>query len=107
MYHHSDPMKAYMQEISQVPLITRDEEVELAAQIRGGSEAAKHKLVKANLRLVVKIAHDFKGLGLPLLDLISGPFTSGIKILGNFIIPPEFGGDRQIIFMPAAESQTV
>lgn len=71
MYHHSDPMKAYMQEISQVPLITRDEEVELAAQIRGGSEAAKHKLVKANLRLVVKIAHDFKGLGLPLLDLIS------------------------------------
>jgi RNA polymerase primary sigma factor len=71
MYHHSDPMKAYMQEISEVPLITREEEVELAAQIRGGSEAAKHKLVKANLRLVVKIAHDFKGLGLPLLDLIS------------------------------------
>ncbi|MFT5126677.1 MAG: RNA polymerase primary sigma factor [Rhodothermales bacterium] len=71
MYHQSDPMKAYMQEISQVPLITREEEVELAAQIRGGSEEAKHKLVKANLRLVVKIAHDFKGLGLPLLDLIS------------------------------------
>ena len=71
MYHSSDPMKAYMQEISEVPLITREEEVELAAQIRGGSEAAKHKLVKANLRLVVKIAHDFKGLGLPLLDLIS------------------------------------
>ena len=64
-------MKAYMQEINEVPLITREEEVELAALIKGGSHEAKNKLIQANLRLVVKIAHDFKGLGLPLLDLIS------------------------------------
>lgn len=64
-------MKAYMQEINEVPLITREEEVELAAQIKLGDLEAKNKLIQANLRLVVKIAHDFKGLGLPLLDLIS------------------------------------
>ena len=53
-------MKAYMQEINEVPLITREEEVELAALIKGGSHEAKNKLIQANLRLVVKIAHDFK-----------------------------------------------
>ena len=71
MYRNNDPMKAYMQEIGIIPLINKDEEIELAHRIKKGDYAAKQKLIKANLRLVVKIAHDFKGLGLPLLDLIS------------------------------------
>lgn len=71
MLSGNDTMKVYMQEIGVIPLITREEEVELAALIKEGSEDARQKLTTANLRLVVKIAHDFKGLGLPLLDLIS------------------------------------
>jgi RNA polymerase primary sigma factor len=71
LFSKNDPMKAYMQDIGEIPLITKDEEVELAARIKRGDEAARQKLIKANLRLVVKIAHDFKGFGLPLLDLIS------------------------------------
>jgi RNA polymerase primary sigma factor len=71
----NDTMKVYMQEIGQISLVTREQEVELAAKIHGqdpvAREAARTELIKANLRLVVKIAHDFKGLGLPLLDLIS------------------------------------
>lgn len=69
--YKNDPMKAYMQEIGEIPLITKAEEIELAARIKEGDDQARQKLIKANLRLVVKIAHDFKGFGLPLLDLIS------------------------------------
>jgi len=64
-------MKLYMQNIGQYPLVTPNEEVELAARIKQGDKDARAKLIRSNLRLVVKIAHDFKGLGLPLLDLIS------------------------------------
>lgn len=71
MYSKNDPMKAYMQDIGEIPLISKEEEIELAALIKIGDEPARQKLIKANLRLVVKIAHDFKGFGLPLLDLIS------------------------------------
>ena len=71
----NDTMKVYMQDIGQISLVSKDEEVTLAAQIHGSDdaahEAARATLIQANLRLVVKIAHDFKGLGLPLLDLIS------------------------------------
>ena len=71
----NDTMKVYMQDIGQISLVTKEEEVELAAKIHGDDkeehDKARSKLIQANLRLVVKIAHDFKGLGLPLLDLIS------------------------------------
>lgn len=71
----SDALKGYMDNIIQYSLITRQEEVELAAQIHGDDPVAyataRETLINANLRLVVKIAHDFKGLGLPLTDLIS------------------------------------
>jgi len=66
-----DPMHLYMQEISQFPLLTREEEIELARQAAEGRTEARNRLIRCNLRLVVKIAHDFKGLGLPLIDLIS------------------------------------
>ena len=68
---HNDTMKVYMHDIGQIPLVSKEEEVELAARIAAGCEEARKILIKSNLRLVVKIAHDFKGLGLPLLDLIS------------------------------------
>ena len=71
MLSDNDTMKLYMQNIGQYPLVTPEEEVELAAKIKAGDKDARAKLIRSNLRLVVKIAHDFKGLGLPLLDLIS------------------------------------
>ena len=71
----NDTMKVYMGEIGQIGLVSKTEEAELAEAIHCGDEEchdeARSTLIKANLRLVVKIAHDFKGLGLPLLDLIS------------------------------------
>ena len=71
----NDTMKVYMQDIGKISLVTKQEEIELAADIHGDCDSARDRataiLIKANLRLVVKIAHDFKGLGLPLLDLIS------------------------------------
>ena len=67
----SDAIRNYMYNISDISLVTKEEEVELADQIKNGSEQAREKLIVSNLRLVVKIAHDFKGLGLPLSDLIS------------------------------------
>jgi len=71
MFSENDTMKLYMQHIGQYSLVTREQEIELAAQIKEGSERARVELIRSNLRLVVKIAHDFKGRGLPLLDLIS------------------------------------
>ncbi len=71
MLSDNDTMKLYMQNIGQYPLVTPEEEIELAAKISEGDKEARTKLIRSNLRLVVKIAHDFKGLGLPLLDLIS------------------------------------
>ena len=71
----NDTMKVYMGEIARIPLVSKKEEAELAEAIHSADsdrhEDARTTLIKANLRLVVKIAHDFKGLGLPLLDLIS------------------------------------
>ncbi len=71
----NDTMKVYMQDIGQIDLVTKEEEIDLAAKIHGDClyeyDEARAVLIQANLRLVVKIAHDFKGLGLPLLDLIS------------------------------------
>ena len=71
----NDTMKVYMTEIAQISLVSKKEEADLAEAIHGDNfdkhDEARATLIKANLRLVVKIAHDFKGLGLPLLDLIS------------------------------------
>mgnify|MGYP003335974150 CR=1 FL=1 len=64
-------IQIYLREIGQVALLTPKEEVRLAAKVRRGDKQARQRMIKANLRLVVKIAHDYEGLGLPLLDLIS------------------------------------
>ncbi|HEV2692051.1 MAG TPA: sigma-70 factor domain-containing protein, partial [Verrucomicrobiae bacterium] len=64
-------IRLYLREIGQVKLLTPQEEIELAAKIKKGDKKAREHMIKANLRLVVKIARDYEGIGLPLLDLIS------------------------------------
>ena len=64
-------LKRYFQEIGQFPLLTPQQEVELAAKIKKGDLEARDRMINANLRLVVTIARDYANLGLPLLDLIS------------------------------------
>ncbi len=66
-----DALHLYLREIGQVKLLTPQEEITLARRIRRGDAAARELMIKANLRLVVKIARDYEGLGLPLLDLIN------------------------------------
>ena len=67
----ADNLQLYLREIGQVQLLTPDEEIALAKRIQKGDEEAREHMIKANLRLVVKIARDYEGLGLPLLDLIN------------------------------------
>src|ERR1700732_420098 len=68
----SDPgIKIYLREIGRIQLLTPQEEVDLAARIKKGDREARAQMIEANLRLVVKIAHDYAHLGLPLLDLVS------------------------------------
>lgn len=61
----------YLREIGQVKLLTPQEEIMLARRIRRGDQKAREQMITANLRLVVKIAREYAGLGLPLLDLIN------------------------------------
>ena len=61
----------YMREIGRIPLLTPQQEMELARKIKKGDAEARERMINSNLRLVVTIAHDYANLGLPLLDLIS------------------------------------
>ena len=61
----------YLQEIGRIPLLTSQQEIELAGKIQDGDAVARERMIKANLRLVVTIAHVYANLGVPLLDLIS------------------------------------
>jgi len=68
----ADPaIKLYLREIGQIKLLTPQEEIDLAARIKKGDREARTLMINANLRLVIKIAHDYANLGLPLLDLVS------------------------------------
>jgi len=66
----TDPVRMYLKEIGRVPLLTAEQEVELAKRIEGGSMQARKKLIQSNLRLVVSIAKRYVGRGLNFLDLI-------------------------------------
>jgi RNA polymerase primary sigma factor len=66
-----DSLQLYLNEIGQVKLLTPEEELMLAKRVKRGDKKAREKMITANLRLVVKIARDYEGLGLPLLDLIN------------------------------------
>src|SRR5712675_1780615 len=61
----------YMREIGRIPLLTLQQEIELAGKIKKGDAEARERMINSNLRLVITIAHDYANLGLPLLDLIS------------------------------------
>lgn len=66
-----DILQLYLTEIGQIKLLTPKEEIALARRIQRGDEQAREHMIKANLRLVVKIARDYEGMGVPLLDLIN------------------------------------
>jgi RNA polymerase primary sigma factor len=83
-YNGDSGIKLYLREIGQVPLLTPEQEIELAAKIKQGDEGARELMIKANLRLVVKIAHDYEGFGLPLLDLISEGNIGLMKAVERF-----------------------
>src|SRR5215213_354369 len=83
-------IKIYLREIGQIPLLTPAEEIELAARIKVGDKEARSKMIRSNLRLVVKIAHDYANLGLPLLDLISEGNIGLMKAVERF--DPSKGG---------------
>jgi len=74
----------YLREIGEIPLLTRADEVRLGKRIRRGDRAAREHMIRANLRLVVKIAQDYAGLGLPLLDLISEGNIGLMKAVERF-----------------------
>jgi len=80
----SQSLDKYLQEIGKVPLISVDEEAELARRIRQGDEEALEKLVKANLRFVVSVAKQYQNQGLPLTDLISEGNLGLIKAARRF-----------------------
>ena len=79
-----DPVRMYLKEIGKVPLLTADEEVDLAKRMGEGDEAAKRKLVEANLRLVVSIAKRYVGRGMLFLDLIQEGNLGLIKAVEKF-----------------------
>jgi RNA polymerase primary sigma factor len=83
-------LQLYLNEIRQTPLLTVQEEIKLAARIKRGDKAARDHMIKANLRLVVKIAYDYNQMGLPLMDLISEGNLGLIKAVERF--DPAKGG---------------
>ena len=89
-YDENSAYKLYLREIGQVKLLTPEEEIELAAKIKKGDKQARELMIRANLRLVVKIAHDYEGLGLPLLDLINEGNIGLMKAVERF--DPSKGG---------------
>lgn len=91
MTHESEgSLKLYLKEISQTPLLTPAEEVALAERIRHGDTDARDHMIRANLRLVVKIAQDYANYGMPIMDLISEGNIGLMKAVGKF--DPEKGG---------------
>ena len=89
-YDGDSAIKLYLREIGQVQLLTPQEEIVLAAKIKRGDKKAREHMIKANLRLVVKIARDYENLGLPLLDLISEGNIGLMKAVERF--DPAKGG---------------
>ncbi len=80
----NDPVRMYLKEIGKIPLLSSEEEVEIAKRMAEGDKAAHQKMVESNLRLVVSIAKRYVGRGLPLLDLIQEGNLGLIKAVGKF-----------------------
>lgn len=89
-YGHDNNLDAYLREISRTPLLTVEQECELAERIKDGDEEARAHLIRANLRLVVKIANDYAGYGLQVSDLVSEGNIGLMQAVDRF--DPEKGG---------------
>ena len=83
-FNLDDPVRMYLKEIGQIPLLSVEEEQELAKRVADGDQAAKNKLTEANLRLVVSIAKKYSGRGLHILDLIQEGNTGLIRAVDKF-----------------------
>lgn len=83
-YEARTAFSLYLREVGQTNLLTPQEEIELAAKIKAGDEAARERMIKSNLRLVVKIARDYEDFGLPLLDLINEGNMGLMKAVERF-----------------------
>jgi RNA polymerase primary sigma factor len=83
-YASDAAIELYLHEIREIKLLTPQAEIALATRIKKGDRKARKKMIKANLDLVVKIARDHEGLGLPLLDLISEGNIGLIKGVARF-----------------------
>ncbi|MBS4030209.1 MAG: RNA polymerase sigma factor RpoD [Clostridiales bacterium] len=80
----NDPVRMYLKEIGKIPLLTHNEEIELAKKMEAGEEEAKRRLAEANLRLVVSIAKKYVGRGMLFLDLIQEGNLGLIKAVEKF-----------------------
>ena len=80
----ADPIKLYLKEIKDIPLLTADEEKQLATRIKKGDAAARKKMIQSNLRLVINIARRYGHMGLPLLDLIEEGNLGLMKAVEKF-----------------------
>jgi RNA polymerase primary sigma factor len=80
----TDALALFMREVRRHPLLTREEEVELAKRIEQGDERARERMINSNLRLVVSNARRYEGLGLPLLDLIQEGILGLIRAVEKF-----------------------
>jgi len=89
-FETDNSLRVYLREISKTELLTAEEEVKLAARIKKGDAKAREHMIRANLRLVVKIAQDYSGYGLPLADLISEGNIGLMKAVERF--DPNKGG---------------
>jgi RNA polymerase primary sigma factor len=89
-YESDSSLKLYLREISKTPLLTIEEETALAERIKMGDEKARDHMIRANLRLVVKIAGDYSGYGLSMNDLISEGNIGLMNAVERF--DPEKGG---------------
>ncbi len=79
-----DPVRMYLKEMGKVPLLSADEEIEIAKRVENGDEKAREKLAEANLRLVVSIAKRYVGRGMLFLDLIQEGNLGLIKAVEKF-----------------------
>ena len=79
-----ESLNIYLQQISNIPLISVQEEIELAGKIKKGDERARETMITANLRLVVKIAQQYSNIGLSLLDLINEGNIGLMKAVDKF-----------------------
>src|ERR1043165_4878198 len=83
-YQGADALQIYLREMAETPLLTAQEEIALAKRIKRGDAKARARMIKANLRLVVKIARDYAHYGLPLLDVINEGNLGLMKAVERF-----------------------